>query len=385
MNYLLILFYLRSMSKPMEEEIEIYPFTEEEMTEIRNERDRLYLDTDKPLNYMIIPKSDWYNITRDENIQIIGDPESFKFPENPDVYNLRSFKTDIDDKGHLINVWYDVIEFKALKLGFIKNKDTVELTIHHTDINCKEFYTSTLFSVRSKVDDHYFYVLFKILYHVPNLLYSMFDKTISSYLKMDKNIKGQVDFNLIDMKSKYDIQITSIDFTTYTIRGIRNNIITGTFMSFYFRVIKSVDEKYYVFTNLYNEETILEKYGIKPMKLQEQRIPEFQELALETKGSRENKYLTKFDVAFEDILKKTIDRSPGLVFHKDIDIVMEIKFTITIPRTDNEYISKNLKKQYLSKKETPVFFTYMTYSLDVDLNMPNIDESSISIGTLYFI
>lgn len=373
------------MSKPMEEENDLLPVTEEDLKKIEKEEDRLYLNTDKPLDYVIIPQTNWYNITRDENIQIIGDPESFKFPENPNVYNLRSFKTDIDNKGHLVNAWYDVIEFKPLKLGFIKNKDAVELTIHHTDINCKEFYTSTLFSVKNKVDDHYFYVLFKILYHVPNLLYSIFDKTISSYLRMDKTIKGQIDFNLIDIRSVYDMQITSIDFTTYTIRGIRNNIQAGTFVSFYFRVIKSVDEKYYIFTNLYNEETILEKYGIKSMKLQEQKIPEFQELALETKGSRENKFLTKFDIAFEDILKKTIDKSPSLTFRKDIDIVMEIKFTITIPRVDNEYISKDLKKQYLSKKETPVFFTYMTYSLDVDLNMPNIDESSVSFGTLFFI
>ena len=94
------------------------------------------------------------------------------------------------------------------------------------------------------------------------------------------------------------------------------------------------------------------------------------------------KYLPKFDVTFKDVLNKEINKR-GMHLIYNIDITMELKFIITIPRIENENISSDLKKKYLNKNESLQFFNYMTYVLMDDLDMPTMDDSSVSIGTIY--
>ena len=355
---------------------------EEADREIQREEDKLYLTTNKPTNFMIIPQVDWYNITRDLKIDCIGDPEHFRFPEHENIYKLRSFKTVLNDNGKSVDLWHDVIEFKSLRLGFIKEKERVILTTYWNDITSKEFYSSVLFLIKNKVNELYFYILFRILYHVPDLLFNTLNRYVQSYLKLEKNLYGELDGKIVDINNTYDIQITSIDFTNYTIRGIRNNIEKKIYVPFYFRVIKSDNNKFYIFTNLYNEENIMEQYGIKPLKLLENKIPDYQELYFDTKGSQDKKYLPKFDVTFKDVLNKEINKK-GMHLIYNIDITMELKFIITIPRIESDNISSDLKKKYLNKNESLQFFNYMTYVLMDDLDMPTMDDSSVSIGTIY--
>ena len=355
------------------------------LTEIENENindDSLNLSSNKPVNYIIAPQKEEYKISR-KNIEYIGNFDTFKFPENPEIYQIKNYENKINDNGQLLNINYDTIEFKPLKLLFVKNSESILGNIQMNDITSDEYLSSVLFTIKDNINKNYFYILFKILCHVPYILYDMFGKIGKNYLKLEKNIRGQVDGKFIGENSNYDIQITSIDFTNCIIRGIRNNIDTRTYVYFHLKIFNIFD-KIYIFTNLYNEETIMENQGIKPIKLTEEKIPDYEELSFDSKGSKRCDYLTKFNDAFEDILGKKDDIISNIIFKKETEIIMEIKFIITIPKIFNENITKEIEKKYLTKEESVIFYTFMIYDLQKDLDMPNISESSTSFGTINF-
>ena len=177
------------------------------ITEIENENingDSLNLSSNKPVNYTLIPQNEIYDNSR-ENIEYIDSIEIFKFPENPEIYKIKNYENEITENGQIINISYDIIEFKSLKLTFIKNPDLILGNIQMNDITTNEYLSSVLFSIKNTINENYFYILFKILYHVPYVLYDMLGKTFKSYLKLEKNIYGQMDGNSIIFHNSFFI------------------------------------------------------------------------------------------------------------------------------------------------------------------------------------
>ena len=304
-------------------------------------------------------------------IRSLIEPENIHFPEQKGTYTVRSFQNTYrpaQDRLDQYNVVTDIVEFDTLSL--VPAKD-----IPYDSTN------GTLYSLVTPISEKYFEILFTLVCRLPEWFFRNLSKHIQRLFCFEKHVRARnVGGVQPDEYAFYDLQITNVDIANTTITGLAKDTQLGTVMPFFFQGIK-INETPYVFTNLNGIVADIHKNQMcNP-------IPETMNLI----KKKESIQLDTFDTAFSDVIN-TCSESKMRQFQQEFytgakgdteaDYVMNLSFIIVIPRLVEETEDEQVLDCHLSIEESAVVYTFFAYALNPDMNMPDVTDQSIAIGTI---